>query len=356
MADRSRSAPPVLLGASQAGASLTLASTAWMVSGLTASPLLNSLLPALGALPLLVPLRRTPKGYGLQLLSVVVLIALSLAAGIKTFNPTPLLIGSFVAVLLFGVGQEMSSLPLQRRLLSQKSCSMLRLRRGQDVGALVGNLLAALLFPAIRQFVPALVLLLPLAGVAASPTIQGTTAEQPSGEPSTGEQHIPWDARCMLQGLVMGGLFALLALWVRQVDGGKCFDFAMVLAAYGLGRIGVGLIPAWHRSLGYLLMAVLLVITQVGVPASLAVLLFLPIGALAASTDAALVAQLERLGDAPLRWQVMLRSGAVGGVVGSIGLGVICQLLTLSIALPLVVAGFLLLAITQLRSPLALSR
>ena len=355
MTDRSRSSPPVLLGASQAGASLTLASTAWMVSGLTASPLLNSLLPALGALPLLVQLRRTPKGYGLQLLAVVVLIGLSLAVGIESLDPTPLLVGSFVAVLLFGVGQEMSSLPLQRRLLRRNSCSMLRLRRGQDVGALVGNLLAALLFPAIRQFVPALVLLLPLAGVAAAPTIQGSTSEQLSGEPPSGEHHIPFDARCMLQGLVMGGLFALLALWVRQVDGGKCFDFAMVLAAYGLGRIGVGLIPAWHRSLGYLLMAALLLISQAGVPAWLAVLLFLPIGALAASTDAALVAQLKRLGDAPLRWQVMLRSGAIGGVVGSIGLGVICQLLTLSIALPLVVAGFLLLAITQLRAPVTQS-
>ena len=351
MTDRSRSSPPVQLGASLAGASLTLASTAWMVSGLNASPLLNSLLPALGALPLLVQLRRTPKGYGLQLLAVVVLIGLSLAVGIESLDPTPLLIGSFVAVLLFGLGQEMSSLPLQRRLLRRKSCSMLRLRRGQDVGSRVGNLLAALLFPAIRQFVPALLLLLPLAGVVASPTIQGSTSEQPSGELPSGEQHIPFDARCMLQGLVMGGLFALLALWVRQVDGGQCFDFAMLLAAYGLGRIGVGLIPAWHRSLSYLLMAALLVISQAGVPAWLSVLLFLPIGALAASTDAVLVAQLESLGDAPLRWQVMLRSGAIGGVVGSIGLGVICQLLTLSIALPLVVAGFLLLAITQRRAP-----
>ena len=223
------------------------------------------------------------------------------------------------------------------------------------MGSLVGNLLAALLFPAIRQFVPALLLLLPLAGVVASPTIQGSTSEQPSGELPSGEQHIPFDPRCMLQGLVMGGLFALLALLVRQVDGGQCFDFAMLLAAYGLGRIGVGLIPAWHRSLSYLLMAALLVISQAGVPAWLSVLLFLPIGALAASTDAVLVAQLERLGDAPLRWQVMLRSGAIGGVVGSIGLGVICQLLTLSIALPLVVAGFLLLAITQRRAPVTQS-
>lgn len=71
MTDRSRSAPPVLLGASQAGASLTLASTAWMVSGLFPSPPLNSLWPALGALPLLMQLRRTPKGYDLKLLLAI---------------------------------------------------------------------------------------------------------------------------------------------------------------------------------------------------------------------------------------------------------------------------------------------
>ena len=346
-----RSAPPVLLGISQAGANLTLASTAWMVSGLTPSPLLNSLLPALGALPLMLQLRRTPKGYSLQLLAVILLIGISLAAGIKTLHPMPLVLGCFAAVLLFGLGQEMSSLPLQRRLLSQPGCSMPRLRSGQDLGALVGNLLAALLFPAIRQFVPALVLLLPMAGLAASPSNKATPME-----PSCGAQRIPLDARCMLQGLVMGGLFALLALWVREVDGGKCFDFAMVLTAYGLGRIGVGLIPALHRSLGYLLMAALLLISQAGLPPWLAVVLFVPMGALAARTDVALVEQLTHLGDTPLCWQVMVRSAAIGGLVGSIGLGLICQVSSLSMAVPLVVTGFLVLALSQLGSPGAISR
>ena len=55
------------------------------------------------------------------------------------------------------------------------------------------------------------------------------------------------------------------------------------------------------------------------------------------------------LGDEPMRWQVLVRSGAVGGLVGSIGLGLICQVLNLVVALPLVSAGFITLAITQSR-------
>ena len=102
----------------------------------------------------------------------------------------------------------------------------------------------------------------------------------------------------------------------------------MLLAAYGLGRIGVGLIPAWHRSLS-MGMAALLVISQAAGAVWLSVLLFLPIGALAASTDAVLVAQLERLGDAPLRWQVICCDPVPLAGWWEIGLGVICQLLTL---------------------------
>ena len=64
-------------------------------------------------------------------------------------------------------------------------------------------------------------------------------------------------------------------------------------------------------------------------------------------TDTALVDRLTPLGDEPLRWQVLIRSGAVGGLVGSIGLGLICQVLSLSVALPMVAAGFITLAITQ---------
>ena len=40
-------------GSAQAGVSLSLASTAWLLSGLTPSPLLNTLLPVLTTLPAL---------------------------------------------------------------------------------------------------------------------------------------------------------------------------------------------------------------------------------------------------------------------------------------------------------------
>ena len=337
-------APPSLLqGSAQAGVNLSLAATAWMVSGITASPLLNTLLPALGALPFLLQLKRTPRGYWLQILGVLLLLGVSVALKPMAEEKTVLLLGSFLAVLLLGIGQEISILPLQRQLILEAGSSMKRLRSSQEIGALCGNVLAALLFPALRQFLPALILLLPLGVVSSQPAAQPITIPAASNASS----RPPWDRSCALQGLVMGGLFALLALWVREIDGGRCFDFGMVLAAYGLGRALGRWIPRLHDALPYLVICALLVLSQATVPPWFAVLLFVPIGALAAVTDTALVDRLTPLGDEPLRWQVLIRSGAVGGLVGSIGLGLICQVLSLSVALPMVAAGFITLAITQ---------
>ena len=338
-------APPMLLqGSAQAGANLSLAATAWMVSGITASPLLNTLLPALGALPFLLHLKRTARGYWLQILGVLILLGVSLALKSMGEHKTLLLLGSFAAVLLFEIGQEISILPLQRQLIVEAGSSMKRLRSSQEIGSLIGNLLAALLFPALRQFLPALVLLLPLAVVSSQP------APQASPTPTTIKaSNPPWNRSCALQGLVMGGLFALLALWVREIDGGRCFDFGMVLAAYGLGRALSRWTPRLPRWLPYVLICALLLLSQASVPPWFAVLLFVPIGVLAAGSDAALVERMTPLGDEPMRWQVLVRSGAVGGLVGSIGLGLICQVLGLWVALPLVSAGLIALAITQSR-------
>ncbi len=339
-------APPMLLqGSAQAGANLSLAASAWMVSGITGSPLLNTLLPALGALPFLLQLKRTAHGYWLQILGVLILLGVSLALKPMGEYKTLLLLGSFAAVLLFEIGQEISILPLQRQLIVAGGTSMKRLRSSQEIGALIGNLLAALLFPALRQFLPALVLLLPLAVVSSQPA---TRPIPPPAATKTSNQ-LPWDRSCALQGLVMGGLFALLALWVRVIDGGRCFDFGMVLAAYGLGRALGRWTPQLPRWLPYLLICALLLLSQTTVPPWFAVLLFVPIGLLAAVSDAALVDRMTPLGDEPMRWRVLVRSGAVGGLVGSIGLGLICQVLGLPVALPLVTIGFIALAITQRR-------
>ena len=337
--------PMLLQGSAQAGANLSLAATAWMVSGITASPLLNTLLPALGALPFLLHLKRTARGYWLQIVGVLILLGVSLALKPMGEYKTLLLLGSFAAVLLFQIGQEISALPLQRQLIDEAGSSMKRLRSSQEIGSLIGNLLAALLFPALRQFLPALVLLLPLAVVSSRPARR----PRPTGAENSSSNPLPWNRSCVLQGLVMGGLFALLALWVREIDGGRCFDFGMVLAAYGLGRALSRWTPRLPRWLPYGLICILLLLTQASVPPWFAVLLFMPIGVLTAVSDAALVERMTPLGDEPMRWQVLVRSGAVGGLVGSIGLGLICQVLNLVVALPLVSAGFITLAITQSR-------
>ncbi|SBO43076.1 hypothetical protein [Cyanobium sp. NIES-981] len=348
---RLRSVPPSLLwGSAQAGSSLTLAATAWLVSGLTASPLLNSLLPALATLPVLLPLQRRATGYGLQLAAALALLGVGLGQLSGALPQWVLLPISLLAVLLFGLGLEMSQLPLQRRLLQGRGSTIEGLRRGTDLGGLLGNLLTALLFPAALQFAPALLLLLPL-GVPALGS-GDTPAEPPRTAPAApAGQAIPFNRRCALQGLLFGGLFALLPLWVREVGAGNCFDFGMVLAAYGLGRGCTGLLPVLAGPLRYGLMAALLAVGQL-TPGWATVLLFLPLGALAAACDGALVEGMGPLGDAPLRWQVLQRSGAIGGLAGSLGMGLLSQALGLGLALPLQLLAFLGVAWPLGRQPL----
>jgi hypothetical protein len=334
------SLPPALLwGSSQAGSSLTLAATAWLVSGLSPSPLINSLLPALATLPVLLPVRRRPAGYALQLAAVLALLGAGigqLSGGVPRSVLLPLCL---LAVLLFGLGLEMSQLPLQRELLRWPGSTIQGLRRGTDLGALLGHLLTALLFPAALQFAPALLLLLPL-GV---PVVRGADALQKHPPAGAAAHTIPFSRHAALQGLLFGGLFALLPLWVRQVGAGNCFDFGMVLAAYGLGRGFTGLLPSLAGPLRYGLMAALLVLGQL-TPGWTTVLLFLPLGALAAATDGALVEGMAQLGDAPLRWQVLQRSGAIGGLAGSLGMGLLSQALGLGLALPLQLLAFVAVA------------
>ncbi len=316
------------------------------MSGLSPSPLLNSLLPALGTLPALLPLRRRAWGYGLQPLAVLALLAVAVAEALQWLPPAWLLAASLLAVLLFALGVEISQLPLQRRLLRQPGSSIAQLRRGADLGALLGYLLTALLFPAALQFGPALLLLLPLGLLLAARSRAAAVGTNPlqaaTGDEAT-TQAIPFSRLGAIQGLLFGGLFALLPLWVREVGAGRCFDFAMLLAAYGLGRGLTGLLPPLPGPLRYGLMAALLGLAQLA-PGWAAVLLFLPLGALAAASDAALVSVLGPLGDGPLRWLVLQRSAAVGGLAGSLGMGLLSQLLGLGLALPLQMLGFVALA------------
>jgi hypothetical protein len=317
---------------------------------------------------------------------------------------------ALLAVLLFGLGLQIAQLPLQRFLVGVQGISMRRLRSGSELGALLGHLLTALLFPigkAVLQFSQALVLLLPLlpaallsrrrgyrhhslcsgpgpasagsatgftasvANVAtvvsvAAVTAAGASAQVEAGAEANRAGGVSLNWRCCLQGVLFGSLFGLLPLWVRQLGGGSCFDFGMVLTAYGLGRLlaaagPTGSLPfpsalvvaaplpgQWRlhpaRGLPYLLLAFTLAATQ-WLPGWGPLVLFLPLGALAAFSDARLVATLdahsdEPATDEPLRWQVLARSSGAGALAGSLLMGGTAQLLGLPLALPLQVLAF----------------
>jgi hypothetical protein len=128
---------------------------------------------------------------------------------------------------------------------------------------------------------------------------------------------------------------------VRQQAAGNCFDFGLLLTAYGLGRTGA---EAWGprlpARLPYLLMAALLVATQF-VSGWGAVLLFVPFGLLAALADARLAAGVHPAGDLQRNWNRLERSSALGGLLGSLGMGLIAQVIGLAGSLPIQLVGFL---------------
>jgi hypothetical protein len=339
---------------SQASGTLAIGATAWLLSGLTPSPLVNGVLPALATLPLLLPLpQRIRLGSLLQLLSLLLLLAV--AAGLLGRSAIAPLLG----IALLAVGLRLAQDPLQRQLHGRWGVPIGELRAGAEAGRLAGNLLTALLFPigkALLQFGSALVLLLPLA-----PLVGALRAGGHRGEPHDGDaaaaltaataaattaaevEPAPWrlEPGGVLQGLLLGGLFALLPLWVREQAAGSCFDFGLLLTAYGLGRTGA---EAWGLRLPprlpYLLMAAVLVATQfVGGWGS--VLLFVPFGLLAAVADARLAHGVDPAGDLQQNWSLLERSSALGGLAGSLGMGLVAQLIGLGGSLPIQLAAFL---------------
>ncbi|MBW4530335.1 MAG: hypothetical protein KME02_06550 [Aphanothece saxicola GSE-SYN-MK-01-06B] len=322
---------------SQAGGTLAIGATAWLLSGLTPSPLVNGVLPALATLPLLLPLpQRIRLGYLIQLLSLLLL--LSVAAGLLGGSVLAPLLG----IALLAVGLRLAQEPLQRQLHGHWAVPIGELRAGAEAGRLVGNLLTALLFPlgkALLQLGNALVLLLPLAPVIGA--LQAGGHCQPSSSADQTKEDLGLEPGGVLQGLLFGGLFALLPLWVRQEAAGNCFDFGLVLTAYGLGRTGA---EAWGLKLPprlpYLLMAAVLVATQF-IDGWGAVLLFVPFGLLAALADARLAVGVDPAGDLQRNWNRLERSSALGGLVGSLGMGLIAQVIGLAGSLPIQLLAFL---------------
>ena len=333
----------ILWGSSQAGNTILLASSGWMVSGLSDSPLLNGMLPALGIIPLLLGLKQNKNGYFFQIVSAILLIGLTSLPIESGPSKSIVLVGTISALILHGTGKALSSRSIKKDLLDQPGTSSKKLRVGQDLGFFIGNLITAMLFPAIRQFLPGFLLLLP---------ITSSLYKNPQeSKPIPAQERPPLHGLCCLQGLVIGSLFALLALWVREIDGGKCFDFAMVLAAYRLGRPLMLWMPNIAASTRYWLLILLLIFSQISPVSWLSVALFIPIGALISSSELTLINGLTKVKESANRWRTLESSSAIGGFIGSIGLGLLCQILGLAWALPLVCIGLLLLALLHMRQP-----
>ena len=341
----SRFSGPMLWGTSQAGGTLLLASSAWMVSGLTSSPFLNGLFPAVGALPVLLNLKLRQSGYWLQVFGIGLLLVFSFFYGEDKTTKLSLLIVSFLTIFIYGIGQEISTVPLQKNIITSSGASMEKLQIGQEVGVLAGNIMTAILFPAVRQFIPALVLMLPMAQFLrrSKVTSQSTI---PQSQPS---KTLNFNRLCLMQGLVLGSLFGMLALWVREIDGGKCFDFAMVLVAYAIGRSLVSFVPKMPGTMRYILIVILLALIQLIPIPWISIAMFTAIGALVSASDFSLVEGIDSVADLPSRWQILQNSSALGGLAGSLALGIICEIFGLKVALVFVCIGFALLAFASSR-------
>ena len=315
-------------GSAQAGVSLSLASTAWLLSGLTPSPLVNTFLPALTTLPALLPLKRRAGAFCWIVISAIALLLLCspIGAVIQEAWAIPVVLS---AGLVIALGQDFSQLPLQRQLLQAPNLSFQQLRRGSELGALLGFGLTGLIRPGWHQFLPAALLLLPLLPAALQ---RQPTSLQALGLPK-------FNREAAWQGLVFGAFFGLLPLWIRSVAQGNCFNFGMVLTAYGIGR---SLINAPCRRSSWALFGLiggLLVMAQ-QLPGIISTLLFIPIGTLAAASDRHLVDRLQP--DDPAQgWQVLRRSGAIGGLLGVLMMGSLAQAIGLPQALLAQVALFL---------------
>ncbi|MFM7312640.1 MAG: hypothetical protein ACKO0M_05660 [Cyanobium sp.] len=348
---------------SRTSAALTLASMGWMLSGFSPSPWLNGLLPVLVTLTGLLPLpRRIRLGALLQLMALLGLLVLAWLARGPAGPPSPSLAIALtlVAGTIWAVGQACCLPGLRAALLQKQDLQADLLRSGDDIGRLAGTLLTGFLFPmgrALLQFSVAFLLLLPQLPLpaarpsAARPARGHAAVQAPDAATSVSPPPATWSCHrgVLMQGLLFGALFALLPLWVRRLEGGNCFDFGMVLSAYGAGRLlgpwlwgrfrGDGRRQRRHARLQYASMALLLLVGQ-PLPGWVAVLLFVPFGLLASLSDQALSAAVGEAQEA----SSLERSAALGALLGSLAMAVLSQLIGLGGALPLQLIAFALMA------------
>ena len=351
---RSDLLPSAFWVSSQAGSSLFLASSAWMVSGLTPSPLINSLIPVATAIPILINIKERLDGYWLQVASILALLAFSWLYADDAIGNSALVVVSFLSIFSYCLGIEFSNVSLQKNIISKSNIRLRLIQICTEIGSLVGAILTALIFPAVSQFIPAFVLVLPLALYTYKAKAKYIHKIPDDEFTQSSNSNIALNPLCFLQGFVLGGLFAVLALWVRVIDGGKCFDFGVILACYFLGKGLVEMAPKFNLRYMYMVVFSLLIACQLMPLKWISALLFIPIGMFINSTDLSIASALSEKDKLVEGWKSFQDQSALGGIAGGLTLGSICQVIGIEYALPIVSSGFVLLSILSTKSRIAL--
>ena len=319
-----------------ASMSVVAITSAWLLAELSTSPLINSLLIGAQNLPAFLPLARSIKGVGVFLGATLLLELLVVCLYFQLLPNWILIVSTLAVALLASSGSIIGLLPMTGIVLKDDAITNQSLQQSSDVGSLSGTLIGGIIYPYLKLFPPSILLVLAPAWLSRSSfkKSQIRSTEDIASTPGVP----PTDRWCLLQGLCIGTLFALLPLWVLSLKDGSSVDYSFILGAFMLGRVFTNrLLPKLSAVGLYLVCAVLIFIAfYPNVPIWLDVLIFIPLGASVTQIEFDLIDHLQGHGDLPLRRDILFRSLAIASVLGSLFMGLIGQAIGIQISLLLV--------------------
>ena len=314
-------------GSWMASMSVLTLTSAWLLAQLSSSPIINSLLIAAQNIPAFLPLKRNIIGVKYFFISVTLL---EIIIVLYYFNALPhftLAILTLIISLTAATGGIISTLPITALIIDKSSISNRLLQLSSDIGNFGGTIIGGIVYPCLMLFPPLLFLTIPAAWISES-NLKRTSqsidlsSQQPHQSP-------PLDRWCLLQGFCVGALFGLLPLWTSSVKLGTEIDFSLILGAFMLGRISERrLLPEIPPCALYLLSSCLLLVAfYPNIPLAAGVIAFIPLGASTIRIEFHLIDHLKKHGEIAYRRDILLRSLAIGAVLGSIVIGIIGQLI-----------------------------
>ena len=341
-------------GSWMASMSVLTLTSAWLLTQLSSSPIINSLLIAAQNLPAFLPLKRNIIGVKYFLISVTLLEIIIVFYYFNILAHSTLAALTLIFSLTASTGGIISMLPMTGLIIEKSSISNRLLQLSSDIGNLGGTIIGGTIYPSLMLFPPLLFLTLPAAWISERSLKRNCGLRNHSKSQS--DQSPPLARWCLLQGFCVGALFGLLPLWTSSIKLGTEIDFSLILGAFMLGRISEHqLLPKVPTFGLYLLSSFfLLVAFYPGIPLIAGIIAFLPLGASIVRIEFHLIDDLKQHGEISIRRDILFRSLAIGAVVGSIVIGITGQLIGLSNAMLALVCIHLITAlITYTCKPVA---